>query len=70
MLLKTLREWIDGKKVLLLGFGREGRALYRRIMQVGGFQRLGIADANEIKDAPENMTLHIGEQYQAAMPEY
>ena len=70
MLLKQLQNWINGKKVLLLGFGREGRALYRRITEVGGYQSLGIADEKEIADAPENVTLHIGAQYQEAMPEY
>lgn len=70
MLLKQLREWIDGKRVLLLGFGREGRALCRRITQVGGYAALGIADAKEITDAPEHAVLHTGERYQAAVPEY
>lgn len=70
MLLKKLHEMIGGKKVLLLGFGREGRALYRRIMQAGGYAALGISDAKEIADVPENVTLHIGENYQAAMPDY
>jgi UDP-N-acetylmuramoylalanine-D-glutamate ligase len=45
MLLKCLKEMIDGKTVLLLGFGREGRAVYRRICEAGGFASLGIADA-------------------------
>lgn len=70
MLLKQLREWIDGKRVLLLGFGREGKALCRRVEQVGGYQALGIADANEITDAPEHAALHIGADYQDAMREY
>ena len=70
MLLKELEKWIAGKRVLLLGFGREGRALYRRIIQTGGFSALGIADAKEIADAPSGVTLHFGADYQKAMPEY
>ena len=70
MLLKCLKEMIAGQRVLLLGFGREGRAVYRRISEVGGYAALGIADAKEIADAPEGVTLHIGAQYQAAMPDY
>ncbi|MBP0967590.1 MAG: UDP-N-acetylmuramoyl-L-alanine--D-glutamate ligase [Oscillospiraceae bacterium] len=70
MLLKCLSEMIKGKTVLLLGFGREGRAVYRRICETGGFQLLGIADAKEIADAPEGVVLHTGEQYQAAVTEY
>ncbi len=70
MLLKVLHQMIDGKKVLLLGFGREGRALYRRITEVGGYQALGISDANPLSDAPEGVSLHIGADYQAAMADY
>ena len=70
MLLNILREAVAGKRVLLLGFGREGRALYRRLMQVGGYQALGIADQNPIADAPDGAALHIGSDYQAAMTEY
>ncbi len=70
MLIRTLREWIDGKRVLLLGFGREGRAVYRRIMQAGGYAALGIADRNALADAPEDAALHIGEDYQDAMDAY
>lgn len=70
MLLRKLQEMIDGKRVLLLGFGREGRALYRRIMQVGGYQCLGISDAKAIPDAPDGAVLHIGQDYQAAVKDY
>lgn len=70
MLLKVLHQMIDGKKVLLLGFGREGRALYRRIAEVGGYSALGISDAKPVNDAPEGVLLHIGEDYQAAMADY
>lgn len=70
MLMQKLRESIAGKRVLLLGFGREGRALYRRISETGGYAQIGIADVNPIADAPEDAVLHIGADYQAAMPEY
>lgn len=70
MLLNILREQISGKRVLLLGFGREGRALWRRIRSVGGYAAIGIADAKEIADAPPEAQLHFGADYQAAMTEY
>ncbi len=70
MLLQVLKKTIADKRVLLLGFGREGRALYRRMIQAGGYAALGIADANPISDAPQNVTLHIGETYQEAMTSY
>ena len=70
MLLQILKKTIENQRVLLLGFGREGRAVYKRIMQVGGYAALGIADQNEIPDAPDNVKLHIGDNYQSAMPAY
>lgn len=70
MLLQILKKTIENQRVLLLGFGREGKALYKRIMQVGDYAALGIADQNEIPDAPDNVKLHIGDNYQSAMPAY
>lgn len=70
MLMQKLKESIAGKHVLLLGFGREGRALYRRIREAGGYVQLGIADVNPISDAPDDVMLHTGMDYQAAMPAY
>lgn len=70
MLLQILKETIANQRVLLLGYGREGRALYRRIDQVGGYAAIGIADQNSISDAPPEASLHIGAGYQAAMRDY
>ena len=70
MLLKILKEAVSGQRVLLLGFGREGRAVCKRLMQVGGYAALGIADAKEISDAPAGISLHTGADYQDAMREY
>lgn len=70
MLLQQLSKRIAQKRVLLLGYGREGRALYRRIQQAGGYAALGIADQNPITDPPEQAALHIGSDYQNAMTQY
>lgn len=70
MLLNVLKKMVGNQRVLLLGFGREGRALYRRITQVGGYTTLGIADQNPIPDAPNGVALHIGADYQKAMYDY
>ena len=70
MLLKELKKTAAGRRVLLLGYGREGRALCRRLMQVGGWSALGIADAKEITDAPEGIALHTGAAYQDAVRDY
>ena len=70
MLLKLMKEIAADRRILLLGYGREGRAVCRRLMQAGGYASLGIADAKEITDAPAGVSLHIGADYQDAMREY
>lgn len=44
----TLKELVKNKRVLILGFGREGRSSFRHINEVGGYSSLDIADANPI----------------------
>jgi len=62
-----LKELVQGKKVLILGFGREGKSTYNRINQYEC--EIGIADKNDITfDC--NVNFHIGEDYQKAIYDY
>ncbi|SEA04906.1 UDP-N-acetylmuramoylalanine--D-glutamate ligase [Pseudobutyrivibrio sp. ACV-2] len=45
---ETIRDLVKDKKVLILGFGREGQSSFRMISSVGGFTCLDIADANAV----------------------
>ena len=47
-LIKALKEEISGKKVLILGFGREGKLNLEAVIRAGGAKELAIADQNEI----------------------
>ena len=47
-LIKVLKEEIIGKKVLILGFGREGKLNLEVVARAGGVSELAIADQNEI----------------------
>ena len=47
-LIKALKEEISGKKVLILGFGREGKLNLEVVTRAGGVSELAIADQNEI----------------------
>ena len=47
-LIKALKEEISGKKVLILGFGREGKLNLEVVARAGGVSELAIADQNEI----------------------
>ena len=45
---ETIRNLVKDKKVLILGFGREGQSSFRMISSVGGYACLDIADANAV----------------------
>ena len=47
-LIKELREEMSGKKVLILGFGREGKLNLEVALRVGGAAEIAIADSNDI----------------------
>ena len=48
MLKETLYRLCAGKRVLLLGFGREGRSTLRLLTAVGGWASLTVADENRV----------------------
>ena len=45
---ETIRNLVKDKKVLILGFGREGQSSFRLVSSVGGYSCLDIADANAV----------------------
>ncbi|SHI96124.1 UDP-N-acetylmuramoyl-L-alanine--D-glutamate ligase [Pseudobutyrivibrio xylanivorans] len=45
---ETIRNLVNNKKVLILGFGREGQSSFRMISSVGVYECLDIADANAV----------------------
>ena len=57
-LIKELREEISGKKVLILGFGREGKLNLEAVARAGEVSELVIADRNDIniEEAREILT--------------
>ncbi len=70
-MLEYIRNLISGKKVLILGFGREGRSTYKWILKAGGFKELGIADRQNIDFEPEVcVEFHCGNDYQDVMNDY
>lgn len=60
-------EYLKDKKVLILGFGREGKSTYNLIRSKDKKIKLGIADLNNIKDedilSDKNVVLYTGEKY-------
>lgn len=69
-MLQQLINYFDKRKVLVLGFGREGRSTYDIIRRHLPEKHIGIADMREIDLRDDNVTLHCGPNYLDALKEY
>lgn len=72
-MLDLIKRLIEHKKVLILGFGREGRSSLAVIRKAGGYAALGISDQSAVNLEEQDcakITLHIGKNYQKAIDEY
>ena len=58
------------KRILILGFGREGRSSYRLIRKFLPDKPLGIADQNPFSLDDDKVTFHFGSTYLDAMKDY
>ena len=65
MLKETLYRLCAGKRVLLLGFGKEGRSTLRLLTAVGGWASLTVADENHVDTG--DIPLVCGADYQDAI---
>lgn len=68
---QTLYQLIYGKRVLLLGFGREGRSTLSLMREVGGYRSITIADQQTVT-LPEGVEAELlcGAAYQDSIDEY
>ena len=68
---ETIKNLVENKKVLILGFGREGQSSYKYIKEIGGYSRLDIADAKELDlGLGENTKLICGDNYLDCLNDY
>ncbi len=68
-----IKQELTGKRILILGFGREGRSTYRFIKNNNIDCEIGIADIKDITDEEilqDGVILHTGENYLEAMKDY
>lgn len=66
-----LKEFVNQKKVLILGFGREGKSTYKRLQEVGSYAELAISDKNPVSVPDGRDVLCIcGETYLDVLDEY
>lgn len=68
---KILTELIKNKKILILGFGREGKSTLRELLKAGGYSKITISDQKEISaELPENVSTVTGEGYLDCLDDY
>lgn len=61
---------LDGSSVLIVGYGREGRATFEYVSRLRPEMTIGIADSSETVDAPPGIRVHVGRDYLASVDEY
>ena len=63
-----IKRYTDGRRVCILGFGREGKSTYRILEKYGAQASLAIADLNpvdrEANGLPDSVELICGKEYQ------
>lgn len=70
-MIEKIEPWIQGKRVLLLGFGREGRSTYNVLRRLGTCAVLDVADQSAPEDQPEGIETWIsGPDYQSCLNDY
>lgn len=67
---QALLDYIAPKRILLLGFGREGQSTYQYIRRYFPEKELAIADQNPVTLQDPNVTLHCGPQYLDSVNRY
>ncbi len=61
---------LKANKILLLGFGREGKSTYQFIRKHLPELEIGIYDKNQINEKLENVVLHNGNSYEEILSDY
>ncbi len=69
-MLEQIRQCIKGKKILILGFGKEGRSTYAYLQKAGGYRSLGVADLNPVQVDCPDVECITGPGYQEATARY
>lgn len=69
-MVEQLTAFLEPRKILLLGYGREGKSSYAFIRRHLPQMHLGIADAESIAAPDGNITLHCGAEYMHSLTDY
>ncbi len=61
---------LNNKKILILGFGREGRDTFDFLKQNFSLKKIGVADQSKDIELKEDVSLHLGEKYLESIRDY
>lgn len=64
-----VKNLISGKKVCILGFGREGNSTFELFKKAGGYESVTICDAAPVS-APEGVDIITGKDYQKSLSQF
>ena len=68
-MLNILKEQIKDNHILILGYGRDGHSTLHRILEVGGFASVTVADKNQVQ-LPDSVKALCGEHYMDTLDDY
>lgn len=68
-MINTIQNYIKDKKVLILGFGREGKSTLSMIKRAGGYKEAAVSDMNWV-EVDEDVKLICGPDYQKCLNDY
>ncbi len=67
----VLKNLIEGKRILVLGYGREGNSTLKRILETGGFESVSVADARDVSESlPAGVFFVEPERYLDCLNDY
>ncbi len=71
MMIEKIIPWVKGKKVLILGFGREGKSTWNVLKKLNCCEQVDVADMAQPKEMPEGIGKWIaGPDYQKCLNDY
>jgi UDP-N-acetylmuramoylalanine--D-glutamate ligase len=70
MMINKICALLKNKKILILGYGREGKSSYQFIRKHFPEMVVGVYDKNEIKDSLQNVIIYRSDTYQEFLQDY
>ena len=70
-MINIIKDLISGKRVCVLGYGREGQSSVKRIMEAGGYKSLTVNDKRDVSaDVPDGVSCVSGDGYLDCLDDY